>query len=81
VPAVGWCESQGTVASARGERWEAPAPGSGSGVGGAKDPAPWHVPGAKAAGLTRRSPLKGLGFARFAPWPTGQASLIAKGTR
>src|SRR5690606_22574464 len=31
-------------------------------------------------GLTRRSPLKGLGFAGFVPWPTGRASVIAKGT-
>ncbi|ACZ40657.1 hypothetical protein Sthe_3257 [Sphaerobacter thermophilus DSM 20745] len=28
------------------------------GVGGVKDPTPWRVPGANAAGLTRRSRLK-----------------------
>jgi len=40
------------------------AVGSGLGVGGATDPTPWPVPGAKAAGLTTKAGSSRLGQTR-----------------
>jgi len=42
------------------------APSPGHGLRGATDLTPRRVPGAKATGLRRRSPLKGLGTLRSA---------------
>jgi len=54
-----WLGPLPTGSSTGGEMVPAPRPVRM--VGGAKDPASWRVPGAKATGLTRQSPLKGLG--------------------